>query len=295
MPHFTSTHDLPAQVQTDTVVIFNSLADLVRTGQQDLTDRRRKEDGRASKDNTKARSTWAGSASLDEASELATNGWADGIGRIVNLAERISEQVSRRIEAHGMELWEEGGEVDVAAYLDGERACMWTWAEQDNKRPIVRVTVNIAAHSGITTEQYMFSGALAAALVDSLENAGRRVELQVHQTIAPYTGHRDNLLTVGANLKDANDPVDLGAIAYAVAHPSMLRRTLFSVEEHAPKAYREAYGFSPGYGYGYPRNTPEHLRGDVHIDLRESTDLDPEQAYTWILDRLREQGVEISE
>jgi hypothetical protein len=269
-------------------VIFDTLADMVRSGLGGPEGCETRSSARVDEQCTQ----WSGTRDLSEAAELATNGWADGVDRIVSLAERISEQVSRRVEAHGMELWEEGGEVDVAAYLDGERACMWTWAEQPNKRPIVRATINISAPHTVSPEQYTFAGAIAAALVDGLESAGRRVELQVHQPVVSRNGGEP--FVVGADIKGADQPVDLGAIAYAVAHPSMLRRTTFSVEELTPKAYRKHYGFSVGNGYGLSADTPEDLCGDVHLDLRQTYNLTYEEGFDWILERLREQGVEVT-
>jgi hypothetical protein len=270
-------------------VIFETLADMVRTGLGGPQNCDTRSSARVDDQCTQ----WSGTRDLNEAAELATNGWADGVDRIVNLAERISEQVSRRVEAHGMELWEEGGEVDVAAYLDGERACMWTWAEQPNKRPIVRATINISAPHTVSPEQYIFAGAIACALIDGLENAGRRVELQVHQAVVSRDGGEP--FVVGADIKEADQPVDLGALAYAMAHPSMLRRTVFSVEELTPQAYRKHYNFRLGHGYGLSADTPEDLRGDVHLDLRQTYNLTYEEGYDWILARLREQGVAIAD
>jgi hypothetical protein len=270
-----------------TQVAFASLTELVRNGLQ--------RDGDVPTDSGRqsvsASPGWSGSDSLQHATDLALNGWADGVNRIANLAERISEKVARRVEAHGMDLWEEGGEVDVAAYLDGQRACMWTWTEQDNKRPIVRVSVNVSARSGTTTDEYTVAGAIAAALVDALENAGRRVELTVLCAIS--MGSSPGNIVFSADLKRADEPLDLGTVAYALAHPSMLRRTLFSVMENTPQAWRKHYEFSRHGSYGYVTDAPEELRGDVHLDLHQATKLGVDGGYDWILARLAEQGVDV--
>jgi hypothetical protein len=284
--------DTPAglgeKLAAQALVWYESLTDLVEDGNRDSDlpwNRRssyRDENGRG----------WTMTESLAEATRLALTGWAEGTGRIASLSERLTESVSRHLPHYGMDLAEEGGEVDVAAYLNGDRQCMWDWRDEANRKPVVRVTVNIAASANVAAEDYVAMGALAAATVDALENTGRRVELDVYQTVRAYSGKR-NTITTGCRLKDADRPLDLGALAYAVVHPSMLRRTLFSVEERSPAAWRDEYGFHRGGGYGIPADLPEELRGDLHLDLREAKGMGAEAGYDWVLDRLREQGVEV--
>lgn len=268
------------------LVLFDSLTDTVRSGQQGSNSDSR----RTSRQD--ANGGWFGTETFADACELAFNGWSEGTQRISNLAERISERVSRRVVAHGMDLWEEGGEVDVAAYLDGERACMWTWTEQDNKRPIVHVTVNVAASSHVTADEYTVAGAVAAALVDALESAGRRVELTVYCAI--QMGSDPGRVVFGTQLKRAEEPTDLGAIAYALAHPSMLRRTLFSVMERTPAKWRNHFDFYSGRGYGRPGDVPDELHGDVHLELSGAARRTIDENYDWIMQQLANQGVDVS-
>jgi hypothetical protein len=232
---------------------------------------------------------WAMTASLEQATQLASEGWADGINRVVNLSERLSESISRRLPHYGMDLSEEGGEVDVGTYLGGERACMWTWTDQTNHKPTVRVAVNVSTHAGVEPEGYVTAGVVAAALVDALENTGRRVELDVYETLC-----RDRYMTFGCGLKRADEPLDLGALAYAVAHPSMLRRTLFAIQERLPKAWRDHFGFYMGGGHGSTSTLPDELRGDITIEIGEAARRGVTGGYDWILEQLRAQGVEVT-
>jgi len=266
-------------------VIFGSLAEMA-----DLSEARGPKD-RGSTGKSAHYVTWSYSDSAAAAAALAREGWPDGVRRISDMSGRITESVSRRTEAHSMDLYEEGGEVDVAAYLDGQRACMWTWAEQENRRPVVRVSVNIAAASKVKPESYIVAGAAICSLIDALEANGRRVELDLHCTIKAHP----MTLTTSVRLKEAGQQLDMGTIAYGVAHPSMLRRTLFGVWEHAPGAWRDAFGFYAGRGYGWATESPAQLRGDVHVDVNDAAKLDPEGAHEWVLDNLRQQGIEVSE
>jgi hypothetical protein len=272
------------------VVRYDSLLDVVRAGSDHCEYGDHERMSRATH-----RNEWQGTDSYDEAEQLALNGWSEGVGRIVDFSERLSEQVSRRLPAHGMDLWEEGGEIDVASYLDGQRACMWTWAEQDNKRPVVTVTVNVTARSSITTEEYTVGGALVAALVDALESSGKRVELDIMNSVESVGDSWDTTnLTISANVKRPEEALDLGAIAYAVAHPSMLRRTVFAIKERAPREWTRQFKFYKGGGYGSVAEAPKELRGDIHVRLDDIGRLGVKEGYDWLIKNLQEQGVEVS-
>jgi hypothetical protein len=287
MQHYTNMRDLVAKNPGQYAVTYESLADVVAAGRGDCDlDLEKRESS------TMGNATWYHTATIKEARDLALSGWTEGVDRIVDLAERINEKVSRRMPAHGMDLWEEGGEVDVASYLDGQRACMWTWAEQDNKRPVIRVTMNISATSSTTPNQYIFAGALAAALVDALENSGRRVELDALCSIESSlkSGY---FFTFVTKLKNPEQQLDMGAVAFALAHPSMLRRIVFAAWETAPIKAVETFGFRRGLSYGRVRSSPEELRGEVHLDLNTASRMSIEEGYDWIIEHLRSQGVDV--
>jgi len=285
--HYTSMRDLVANAPGYYTVTYDSLADVVAAGRGDCDLSLKQRES-----STMGNATWYHTATIKEARDLALTGWADGVDRIVDLAERINEKVSRRMPAHGMDLWEEGGEVDVASYLDGQRACMWTWAEQDNKRPVIRVTMNISATADTTPNQYIFAGALAAALVDALENSGRRVELDALCSIE--SSHKSGyFFTFGTKLKRSEQQLDMGAIAFALAHPSMLRRILFAAWETAPLKAVETFGFRHGLSYGRVRSSPDELMGDVHLNLNTASRMNIEEGYDWIIEQLRSQGVDV--
>lgn len=238
----------------------------------------------------KADKDWAMTASFEEAVRFALYGWDEGIRHIVGLNDRIQEKVARVVPHYGMELSETGADVDVATYLTGERACMWDWIDDAGRKPVVRVTVNAMASGWVPAQHYMTAGVMAASLIDALEQTGRRVELEVQNSISSFGGSRGKSIT-RVQAKLPNDALDIGAIAFAVANPSYLRRIWFSAQERLNPTQRDR--FSVGHGYGVVESTPEHLRGDVHIDIGDAGQLGEERAYDWVLDRLAEQGVEI--
>ena len=229
---------------------------------------------------------WDDGAGWEGTLKLARYGWHEGVARIVDLSDRIAEQVSKQLPTYGMELMESGGDVDVAAYLNGQRECMWDWTESGSKMPVVRITVNAALSGGTSAQATIVAGALIAALADALEQVGRRVEVDVYDT-ARGSGAEYN---VGARIKDASDPLDRASLVYAVAHPSFCRRLGFAIGERLPVKLQN----SIGGGYGRVGHVPTELQGDVHVDLVTAAQLGIEGAYGWIIDKLRSLGIEVA-
>jgi hypothetical protein len=93
-----------------------------------------------------------------------------------------------------------------------------------------------------------WKGAMVLALVDKLEAAGIRVQLDV-MLICSAIGRNDTWhISVAA--KGANERLQIDSLAFLLAHPSSFRRVMFSyMETHAEALRFGAGGFG---GYGYP-------------------------------------------
>jgi hypothetical protein len=187
-----------------------------------------------------------------------------------------------------------GNDFDIALVNEGVPEC-WTRIETHEVQSgrgtkVLRMTFNAFVSSGITPEVMIARGAAICALIESLEYAGFRIELQLYQRGSYTGGTRSHCIFVP--IKYADGPLDLDHLAFCLAHPSMFRRLCFAINEH-DKDYMKGC-----MSYGLPANVDTVLRGDINIDCASFADAqwsNPTSAVKWILAQMKEQGVEISE
>ena len=139
----------------------------------------------------------------------------------------------------------------------------------------------------------MRRGVMVAAAVAALETAGRSVELWA--CVCAAAGGTHNVLATMARVcvKRAGQPLNLGEVAFACAHPGMLRRLGFAWYDHC---YRDK-GIQVGQGnsYGFPADPPKDMQGDVMAPsiTQDHTPTDDE-VLAWVRDVLKAQGIETS-
>src|SRR5262249_20209749 len=91
-------------------------------------------------------------------------------------------------------------------------------------------------------------GAAILAAIDPLESAGVRVEVDLDETIE---ARRGKVFRRTIPLKAADDPVDRDKLAFAICHPSTLRRLIFRLHEQQGRKRWEEMGAGT---YGHPRD-----------------------------------------
>lgn len=128
------------------------------------------------------------------------------------------------------------------------------------REKVVRIAVNLAASATVRASETMKRGAAILSLVHALEESGVRVELDV---IAATEGERSSKdsLVYRIRVKRAKDPLVLQELAFALAHPGMLRRITFELRERLPTPIANAFGVhaSGEGGYGTPAYIPAPL------------------------------------
>ena len=209
------------------------------------------EDEIASVEGTKR---FTGTDSWDQALELASTGWPEGRENMAEM--RIA--AGRQMDQQGMG-WEDtvaGGVPVVPSFLAGVPECMQTWDTQA-ERPMCRVVVSGSYNCNNKAEWASNMGAACLSFTDALERAGYAVEIVVAFRIDCW-GNDDKLL-VDVIAKRADRPADLDWLAFAMGHPSMLRRLMFRWIESFPGAYSS---FTDGYGHAVE---VEDDAGDVVI------------------------------
>jgi hypothetical protein len=202
-----------------------------------------------------------GVESVEEAFDLARNGWAAELERTLNVAETAVTKVERDLELptfspeHGVA----GSEVDIARFLDGTPENMIDYP----LRPIVRagrvitLCASISYSGSVETETIIRRGQAIAALALALSQLGYSCELWTDFTATEnHRGDRGLMVQVRTLVKGAQDALDPERIAYAFAHPSMLRCLNFSPMRRAPHKYITALGLSR---LGYPHDPIEDM------------------------------------
>ena len=93
----------------------------------------------------------------------------------------------------------------------------------------------------------------AYSLIDKLEDAGMSCAI----TLCEYTdaSQGKGKFLIEFPIKKAGQPLDIDRCAYAMVHPSMLRKICFALTETEPKAEGGWSG-----GYGRPIELPYHMR-----------------------------------
>jgi len=173
--------------------------------------------------------------SLAEAVGLLRKGWPEGAAKIIGGLDTLSHLQTTMTAAPAV-VYDMGGEVpDVGLYCAGERAHMMTFEPGEERiAPVVRIQFDGCYAAKTVAQQVENQGIALLSCIDELERAGRSVEL-VWGACTRGTEGGDILFNVDVMLKEAGAHFDVDRAAFALAHPSMLRRMWFAIAEQNPK------------------------------------------------------------
>jgi len=196
------------------------------------------------------RDDWDFNVGFDGAVKLGHEGWIEG-------AKQVSAQLDvldvrgRKAEPELVFARVGPGTLHPGRYMQGHPVPMMVWKDGDRARDgageVLTVFANISASAGFSAAGYMQKGVLICALVDLLERFNYRVELIVGMATSRTTT-AENVIT----LKKPGDALNMDRVAFAIAHPSCLRRLGFAVWEMMPGNIRDAVDIRRGKGYGRP-------------------------------------------
>lgn len=200
----------------------------------------------------------------DRASQEDTpsiNDWAGGTYAVVRRAAEVSTEVRGRIAPGASMITEHalaahydvaGGEVDVGRFLAGEPESMVEYVLQPLTRggSVLRLQADITQSWVIAAETIRALGNSVVELADGLRARGVGLEIMVTaqwRSATPYYRHETSIL-----VQRPHEPFDVSRLAFAIAHPGMLRRLVFAIMEHEARPARDRLGIRRGQGYGYP-------------------------------------------
>lgn len=233
---------------------------------------------------------WSGTETYEEACDLALKGWNEGAQKAYDLSHDIETRLYSLIERQVISYDITGELLDVARFCDGTPEHWGVFETQLVEGPGTKyfhLVVNGTVSGGISTKVVIERGASIAALVHLAELAGHRVKATLVFSIEGRSVHYE----VRVPLKDYEEHLDIDKLAYAIAHPSVLRRHLLSLMEELPEPYYS--NFNVGSGYGLPKDT-DGARGDIYIEHMLAGDdrwASPESATAWVREELTRLGV----
>ncbi|QWF78884.1 DUF7192 family protein [Amycolatopsis sp. CA-230715] len=193
-------------------------------------------------------------ASWDEALRLAVDGWPVPLEDTHVTVGELRERAGLTHPVTMLEpVWDTtGAEVDVGAYLAGVPECMVDAVPRRVSRRGKVVTFLVpAGYSHFIEHDVIINRGLAlATLCAAIIDAGHSVEVWSGDAgFLELSGDKHRYSGV-ARVLAAGEPLDLGRLIFAVAHPSMLRRLWFGVWDAQPAAVAgamvdNAYGVPP--------------------------------------------------
>lgn len=205
--------------------------------------------------------------SLADAVKFSDEGWSEARPQIDKVLAEVQEQVGERFaQVSRVQIGLAGGGVHMGRYLAGRPDCMVGFRRQPSTRHgrMVRVVYDFGANGSTDAEEMLKRGAIVAVLIDTLATLGLSVELVGETTVK--IGDKGTHTTL-VTLHDAKEQMDINALAYAVAHPSMLRRLTFAVREMSKFGLKAVE--SASHGRSVPITMAKELEADVVIDRIE--------------------------
>lgn len=204
----------------------------------------------------KGREEFSGSKSMEEAIEMAENGWDEGVQKIETIRQGIlvANPVLPKVIKYGIA----GAYPNVPRAIAGNIMNMRTIdLAKSRRRPVITLVSNMCDNWTTDKEMVTNRAAVVAALIDKIEQEGYACEVI---TTAVTRGHREEPFTAAVSVlvKKSTQMVDTRRLAFALGHASFFRRMVFADWEIAPNCER-------GLGSGLGRAHGISSVGDLNL------------------------------
>lgn len=174
---------------------------------------------------------------------LAAEGWTEGA---LDLADRLSATLPMRDRDSTWRYDVAGERPDVGRFLSGDPANMMRHGHPKGHIPVVTLAINVWIRCDVKAQNMANYGAAVCAMIDRLENAGRRVEV-IAMVTAPQGNDHSEILSASWTVKHAQDAVDYGALAFSLVHPGASRRFGWAVWDRLDIKQCDGHGAGVGY------------------------------------------------
>lgn len=219
----------------------------------------------SSKTATATRS-WDDNLGLQKTLNHLTDGyiWEKGLATMISGME-ITDELAARSSLPQIMNHVVGGSLNVGRYLTGHPRNMRRREKMPaTDRPVLSIGIPLGMASGVSTTERLNFGAAMLSAVDQLERSGYRCEIVTLWRITGC-GSEDysKYINIEMTAKQAHERWNPAALAFALAHPAMLRRLCFKLAES-----EQAWDQTCNAGYGYNTNDKwlkRSLAGDFDI------------------------------
>ena len=181
--------------------------------------------------------SFTGTHDYNEAENLLLHGWteeSEKLNQLLKLKLANTKSVKNTYDVAGFQ-------CSVPRYLHGIPTNMINHKVVTKKQKIITITKSISYSFYVSKEKIEEESIKVLQLVNSLENQGCRVILNV--MIISKKG--DTIIANKVRIKNANERLNLSKVSFPLVHPSYLRRiNIRWIErfEYTTKAYNECYG-----------------------------------------------------
>ena len=203
-----------------------------------------------------AESSWYGNArNFAELELLMTDGWTRGAERVQKAASEVRDGLGdlKPVAIKRTRVWaDEGDEIDHDRLRSGDVESMWRGTRRKKRAklaPAITVGVAWGGNANITSEGMFWTGAVAIAMADLLEDAGYRVSLVAADGgtgTDPLTHKSIRTLTVVC-AKDFDEPLNPSAMAALMCHAGIYRSygfyAILTMDVNVPHGFGSAAEF----------------------------------------------------
>lgn len=169
-----------------------------------------------------------------------------------------------------------GPVLNLPAYIAGDdRNSFFQFQPDPNAGHVLTLFVNTTVSAATSQATIAERGRAVLALIDTIEARGMRVEVIAFFCVGESYADPKPGGTVTVRLKSAQDPLDVPVLAYWLADRSALRRIMFALCEHQPRAVRARYHWGTDVGFGYG-SIPRAGNERAGLDARPEDFVGPE-------------------
>lgn len=187
---------------------------------------------------------WYGTADYRQATYMLTHGW-DSASKKMSSKVKFTDSVATVSRSSKPSYGVVGSQASVPRYLQGIPTNMVSRQTVYSKQKVVTITKGISYSAMWSSEKILEECVKALQIIQSMENGGKRVRLNVMLASTCDSGNYTHICKVC--VKQPDERLNISKMSFALAHPSMLRRFFFKWMETDPFAEHAL-----GWSYGYP-------------------------------------------
>ena len=241
---------------------FDSLGDFIRHAKDNPTPK---------ESNQAKRESFNYTDNLSDACNLALHGWdeirAEVDAQLDELVEHINDAFG---EFYVSEHSTSGAFVDMGRFVTGEPECMVSFVSEPQARMgrVVKIVMNAVVSGHVNADLIKKRGIAILALVDTIHKLGVGIELWWEESM---TGGKQEFSTL-IKLHSSEEPMDINSLMFSLAHPDMLRRLQFSVQEQHKEWKAQGAYIGGGYGHIHDLFSPANCDYDVTVEKLQNGD-----------------------